>query len=310
MLTLFTTAKAFEGRSNVIQRNAIKSWTLLHPDVEVILFGDDAGAAEAAKELGIRHVLHLERTPQGTKYLRSFFDVAQRIARHDVLCYINCDIILMPDFLGALRLLRSSFDKFLMVGRRWDTDIDKPLPFDQPDWANQVQAFAMRNGKQASGAWIDYFVFPKGLYLGQLPGFVIGRVFWDNWLVWKARCSGAAVVDASEAIVAIHQNHDYGYHPAGAIGVWSDEQSMRNLELAGGRWHLCTIDDATHLLSPAGLKPNPERRKQLVRRFIRTLKENLWFGALAWSRPIRKAIGLRKKNRDALFARLRRLVSR
>jgi hypothetical protein len=310
MLTLFTTAKAFEGRSNVIQRNAIKSWTLLHPDVEVILFGDDAGAAEAAKELGIRHVLHLERTPQGTKYLRSFFDVAQQIARHDVLCYINCDIILTPDFLDAIGRLRAVREKFLMVGRRWDTEIDKPLLFDQPDWARVVRANAMRNGKQASGGWIDYFVFPQGLYLDLLPAFVIGRVFWDQWLVWKARSSGATVVDASEAVVAIHQNHDYGYHPAGRKGVWSDEQSKRNLELAGGRWHLCTIDDATHLLNSAGLRPNPEWRKQAVRRFIRALKETLWFSVLDWSRPLRKAIGLHKENRDALIARLRRLVSR
>jgi hypothetical protein len=44
---------------------------------------------------------------------------------------------------------------------------------------------------------------------------VIGRVFWDQWLVWKAGSMGAAVVDASEAVMAIHQNHDYGYHAAG-----------------------------------------------------------------------------------------------
>jgi hypothetical protein len=51
MLTLFTTAKPFEGHSGVIQRNALKSWKLLHPDIEIILFGDDAGGAELAREL-------------------------------------------------------------------------------------------------------------------------------------------------------------------------------------------------------------------------------------------------------------------
>gem|GEM_PF-7001836 len=48
MLTLFTTAKPFEGHSGVIQRNTLKSWKLLHPDIEIILFGDDAGGAEIA----------------------------------------------------------------------------------------------------------------------------------------------------------------------------------------------------------------------------------------------------------------------
>ena len=45
MLTFFTTAKPFRGHNAIIQRNALKSWTLLRPDVEVILFGDDEGAA-------------------------------------------------------------------------------------------------------------------------------------------------------------------------------------------------------------------------------------------------------------------------
>ena len=46
MLTFFTTAKPFREHDAIIQRNALKSWKLLHPDVEVIFFGDDEGAAE------------------------------------------------------------------------------------------------------------------------------------------------------------------------------------------------------------------------------------------------------------------------
>jgi hypothetical protein len=37
-----------------IQRSAPQSWELLHPDVEVILFGDDEGAARVCHELGVR----------------------------------------------------------------------------------------------------------------------------------------------------------------------------------------------------------------------------------------------------------------
>ena len=55
MLSLFTTAKPCEGHSGVIQCNALKSWKLLHSEIEIILFGDDAGRAEIAKELGFRH---------------------------------------------------------------------------------------------------------------------------------------------------------------------------------------------------------------------------------------------------------------
>jgi hypothetical protein len=295
MLTLFTTPKPFRGHSAIIQRNALKSWTLLHPDVEVILFGDEEGAAEVSHELGIQHVPDVERTPQGTKYLRSFFDPAQRMARHDILCYVNCDIILTSDFVHALSSVRAAQSRFLMVGRRWDTDIAEPLDFRDPGWAAGVRKLALEANQPRTGNWIDYFAFPKGFYEQKLSDFVIGRVFWDNWLVWNARSSGIPVVDASDAVVAIHQNHDYGYHPAGRPGVWGDEQAIRNLAVAGGRWHLCTIDDATHLVGPEGLRENPRRRSQAVRRFARTAREGLWLGALDWTRPLRRAIGLRKR---------------
>jgi hypothetical protein len=303
MITFFTTAKPFMGHNGVIQRNALKSWTLAAPDAEVILFGDEEGAAETARELRITHVAEVERTPEEAKVLRSFFDPAQRMARHDVLCYLNCDILLTADFLKALSILRKSQESFLMVGRRWDIDVLHPLTFSAADWSSNIMTLALQKGDQRSGGWIDYFVFPRGLYLGQLPPFVIGRVFWDQWLVWKARSSGVPLIDASEAVIAIHQNHDYGYHPAGRTGVWGDELAMRNLYLAGGRWHLCTIDDATHLLGPEGLRANPRRVPQAVSRLVRTVRQSLWWGALDRTRSVRRALGLRKRSEPVVQTR-------
>lgn len=295
MLTIFTTAKAFKDHDAVLQRNALKSWTLLHPDVEVILFGDDAGAEEAARELGIRYAREVERVAEGPKVLRSFFDAAQKIARHDTLCYANCDIILTDDFARAVRSVRAQYSRFLMVGRRWDVDIREPLEFDRHEWTQEARGLARAAGQQRNDTWVDYFVFSRGLYLGQLPEFVIGRVVWDHWLVWKARRSGAPVVDASEAVMAIHQNHDYGYHPEGRNGVWTDELARRNQNLAGSRWHLCTIEDATHLLGRDGLRVNPDRKKQAARRFVRTAFLTARLGLLDWTRPLRHSLGLRKK---------------
>jgi len=79
MITFFTTAKPFKGHNGVIQRNALESWTLTHPDVKVILFGDDEGAAQACGELGLWH-------ESGLKYVRYLFGEAQRLARHDYMC--------------------------------------------------------------------------------------------------------------------------------------------------------------------------------------------------------------------------------
>ncbi len=298
MITFFTTAKPFTGHNGVIQRNALKSWTLVAPGAEVILFGNEEGAAETASELKIRYVAAVERTPEGPKVLRSFFDTAQRMARHDVVCYVNCDIVLTEDFAAAVAKVRAATPEFLMVGRRWDTDVTEPIGFEQAGWKEILRGRALTQGQQRSGAWIDYFVFRKGFYLGKMPELVIGRVHWDQWLVWKARAMGAVVVDASEAVMAIHQNHDYGYHPAGKTGVWNDELSRRNYRLAGGRWHLRTIDDATHVLRPNGLKANEARTRRAVERFFRTAKDAAWMTAMDWTRPVRSAVGLRKKSAE------------
>jgi len=49
LITLFSAPKPFTDlHIAMIQRNAIKSWTLLS-DVEVILLGEETGLAEAAK---------------------------------------------------------------------------------------------------------------------------------------------------------------------------------------------------------------------------------------------------------------------
>ena len=49
LLTLFSAPKPFtDPHIALIQRNAIRSWTLL-PDVEVILLGEETGLAEAAR---------------------------------------------------------------------------------------------------------------------------------------------------------------------------------------------------------------------------------------------------------------------
>ncbi len=120
MLTLFTTAKPFRGHDGIIQRNALKSWTLLRPSVEVILFGDEEGAAKTAEELGLRHEPQVERNEFGTKRLDTMFCRAQKIAQHDVLCYINCDrrdgrlehVLTIP-FPNSIGFFYSGFTEFL-----------------------------------------------------------------------------------------------------------------------------------------------------------------------------------------------------
>lgn len=305
MLTIFTTAKPFEGHNGMIQRNALKSWTLLDPEVEVIVFGDDAGAAEVCREFGLRHEPHVERSALGSKRLDYIFMAAQRLARHDLICYVNCDILLTADFAAALRRTAQWNTRFLMVGRRWDTDITEPLDFSSARWQEDIIARARTTGYQRFYHNIDYFAFPRGLY-AQIPPLVVGRVWWDHWLVGKAQGMGAAVVDVSEVVCAVHENHDYGYHPNGLAGVFQDEDACRNRDLARSDLARCnsrmaTIEDAPYRLTTAGMRrnffywlaPTKRRWRDAARGPRAALRRHFWHPLLDATRGVRHAIGLK-----------------
>jgi hypothetical protein len=294
MLTIFSTPKPFKGQANIAQRNAIRSWTLLHPDVEVILIGDDEGAAEVAREFHIRHEPQVRRAELGPKYLDFIFNRAQEIARHEVLCYANCDIMLMSDFRRAVERVAAGQKPFLMVGRRWDTDVTELWDFGLPDWEERLRRRALRQGLQRHPTWIDYFVFSRGLYYQKMPPFVIGRPSWDPWIIWYARASQARVIDASLAVVAVHQNHDYSYHPQGARGVSQDELARKNRQLAGGWTHWHTTDSASHVLTPHGVRRRYGAWLVPVDQNLRQLATRVWWSILDLTRPIRHRLGIRR----------------
>ena len=126
MITIFAIPKPFKGHIDVIQRNAIQSWTKLSPLCEVILYGDDEGTAEAAARYGVRARAGHRRNEFGTPLLNGLFEKTQQIASNDLICYVNGDIMLIDDFMKTVTKVAATKKKFLLVGRRWNVDIDEP----------------------------------------------------------------------------------------------------------------------------------------------------------------------------------------
>jgi hypothetical protein len=304
MLTIFTTAKPFRGHFEIIQRNALKSWTLLHPDIQIILFGDDPGAGEIARDLRIQHQPFALKTAYGAMRVDYMFARAQELSRFNLCCYINCDIILLQDFCAALRRTVAAYPHFLMVGRRWDLDITEPLPFHAPDWQARLAQQVRQSARQRTPDWIDYFAFSRGVLGRNLPPLAIGRPFWDNWLVWKVLAASKPVVDASEVVLAVHQNHDYSHHHQGEKGVWHGEDQRVNFQLIGGHGHLRTIANAPYRLTPSGFAPNRLHRihywltrgKHFGILVVTKFQSYVWHPILDFTRPLRNAVGLRRSS--------------
>ena len=137
MLTIFTIPKAFEGPMDAIQRNAIKSWTLLKPACEIILFGDDDGTDKVAEELGVRHIPNINRNEFGTPLLDHTFQLADREAKYPLLCYVNAEIILMGDLLEAVKNVQEHSSWFLMTAQRWNLDVGDLIDFG-PGWEEKL----------------------------------------------------------------------------------------------------------------------------------------------------------------------------
>ena len=123
---------------------------------------------------------------------------------------------------------------------------------------------------------------------------MIGRPGWDNWLLWFARSAGAAVVDASSVVCAVHQNHDYGYHPDGEKGVWGGEEAQQNYQLLEGHRKFRTLENATHLLQTDGLYRNHRHWLVQMKRKTYDYLSPFWFYMLDLTRPVRHLIGLRQ----------------
>jgi hypothetical protein len=250
VLTLFSVPKPFHGHIGEIQRNAIASWKALDPDVQVVLVGDDEGVEEAAHDAGVLHVGALERSPRGTPRLDSAFARVDEVARHSLRCFVNADIVLLADFLPAVRRVARRFDDFLLVGESRDLALPAGAPLGDEWFRRELRRRARAEGLLRGYAALDYFVFPRG-HFGELPPFLIGRACFDNWLVWHARQVGP-VVDATHAIVSVHQSHDYGHVAGGKEEAYYGEEAKRNEELAGGRSHIYTLYDASHRLPKHG----------------------------------------------------------
>jgi hypothetical protein len=307
-LTIFAIPKAFRGHIAVIQRNAIASWTRMNPRPEVILFGTDEGTAQVAAELGVRHVPTVQKNQWGTPLVSDLFAQAQQLGRSPWLCYVNADIILFDDFLAAVSRVAAWSASFLMVGRRTDLDVVEPLGFEQTTWAMQLKESARSKGRLQAARSIDYFAFPRGLYPA-MPPLAIGRFWWDNWLLWKARSLGARVLDATAVVTAIHQNHDYSHttYGPGEAEMKASEEAILNCRLTceqnpadfeeGLSWrYIYTIDDAPYKLTPQTVTGNPRHLWKSFKRYTsRPLGvAKLARGALFGPRKIPRAAPLRE----------------
>jgi len=239
VITIFTIPYKFEGIHKTRQENAIQCWQRIVKDVEIILFCDDPGVDKAAKQFGCVYVPDIGRNRWGTPLVNEAFMKAQQIAKHDVLAWLNADIIVNEAWAKAVLTCAEKFPQFLAVGQRWDTpSIDKPLDFSNNEWWNHVVLHVRQSGKLHSVGGIDNFAFRRGCYT-EMPPFAVGKSSWDNWLVADPVNKRFPVINITPACTIVHQGEEKGKVVT--------EERKENRKLAGQK--LATIKNASWVMT-------------------------------------------------------------
>lgn len=263
LVTIFSTPKPFtQPHVSLIQTNALNSWVHLGREVNVLLIGAEDGVDQAAKKAGVDLLPGVKRNPLGTPLVSSIFELARKNSDSPLMAYVNADILLTTEFVSIMHDVRKQSEKFLVVGRRWDLEMEELLDF-SGDWESRIRLLVKEKARLHPAGGSDYFIYPRTCFQW-IPDMVIGRAGWDNWMIFEARRQGWQVIDATSSYKVIHQQHDYAHLPDGKPHYRLPE-SNENVARAGGQYAIYTLADANWQLTRSGLGKQPLTWKRLIR---------------------------------------------
>lgn len=221
MITILCSPKPFVNEAAWNQLNALRSWRAIHPDVEIIIFGAPPGTAEVAEEVNAKLVPEIECSSSGAPSFNAMTSYAAQHGRHDLQVYVNCDIIMNGTIYSALTAAHERFEKFLLVGERLDLANTTCIDVRENNWVARLEPLAESGQLTSHGpTGADYFGFVRGMWNG-LPPVFMGRAMCDQSLLHYSFMRKLPVIDATLAILALHQHHDYRHIPGGRAEVFT-----------------------------------------------------------------------------------------
>lgn len=250
MFTIFTFPRPFQSPFNTPQLNAINSWKKIHKDIEIYLINDELNTA---KEFAIKNEIKCidgKFSKYGSPLLKDAIQSINSVAKNDVILFINTDIIYLDGIKRTMDIVLNNFDKYFIVGRRVDYDIDYKISFSDEDYKKKLITM-YENGDMHGLSGLDYWIFPKNTF-NEIPNFVIGKPGYDNWLLAESKRKSIPVIDASNTIRILHQNHYYPQKKSDSYKIEYDENLKKAGNLLGSLRNSDFVVDSSFLLK----KPN------------------------------------------------------
>ena len=135
------------------------------------------------------------------------------------------------------------------------------------NWQTNLREQIATSGELHSLAGIDYFIFNKNSFKN-IPSFAVGRVGWDNWMIYNAKIKGLKVIDATRQITAIHQNHDYSSRNKSGERKTNPE-ALNNFSYLPSPAHHFTIEDANYYIKNKKIKKRHLHMLPFWKRYIK-----------------------------------------
>ncbi|XP_033727592.1 uncharacterized protein LOC117316925 [Pecten maximus] len=213
-ITLFSAWKTFPERYAVFN-NTLRNWPSLQPHVKLYLFTNDfiPGLKEYEK-LGWT-VLPVLREIEGHAVIKDLFRRVMQLQPDSKLyALVNGDLLLTNSFLKNLHdIIESPFLKdktFFLTGRK--LKIPNVTREEASSWEN-IERAAKRGVLDQPYLGIDYYITPPSYHWRLIPDLQFLRPHYDTWMIWDARRMGLVVIDATNTLLAPHQNAPHPKDP-------------------------------------------------------------------------------------------------
>jgi hypothetical protein len=222
LLTWFTTFTDDNERS-LIQRNTLNNWAKLASccNVQPILFSTNTTRQYdvIARDAGWQ-VYDVPRVNDyGTPYISDMVNFTMNIStatvnqKSDFYGFANGDVLFdkgLVRTLTSIKMLMTSLPAgrpVLVIGRKTHSRETANRNMEEPKVGFSHIERLRLNGTLVHPAAMDYFFFTPDFPVGTIFSLdmVIGRKYYDNYVVMMARRLRVSVIDATNTLTALHQ---------------------------------------------------------------------------------------------------------
>jgi len=205
-LIIVTTCKPFIGQAELIQTQAIESWTKLkNIEVNILILGDEKGVKEICEKYNLIQVIEFKKF-HIFPYISSMLNSAYELANdNDIIMWTNSDIIYTQTLINTiLEFKKLKIEKYALVGQRLDWKNFKKVELNNDNLKNIISE---SNFHYPCG--IDYIIHGKTSFNKELyANFSMPAIIADQKILGRILNSNIYSCDCTATILAIH--HDCG----------------------------------------------------------------------------------------------------